>query len=127
MPTVMVVEDEEELNEVLRYNLERAGYLVVASFDGAEALTKIRSQPPDLILLDVMLPGLDGWALSRRIHEELPRIPIVYFTARGTREDFDRARQFANFAGYFIKPYATADVMRHIEKVLGGRSAGGED
>lgn len=117
--TIMVVEDESELSEVLEYNLRRAGYHVVQATDGLQAMEKIRQEPPDLLLLDLMLPGADGWEVCRYLsqHAELRTLPIIIFTARSTREDFDQARQF-NLAGFFTKPYATADVVRHVEKVL---------
>jgi len=119
MATIMVVEDDEELNELLHYNLSRVGYRVIQVWDGAEAIQAIPREMPDLVLLDIMLPGADGWEVCRSLSEtpELQRIPIIIFTAKSAREDFDQARQF-NLAGYFTKPYATPDVLRHVEKVL---------
>ncbi len=116
---VMVVEDDEELNEVLTYNLTRAGYHVLQQYDGVEALDAIRREGPDLVLLDLMLPGRDGWEICCAMAEapELCRIPVLIHSARGSREDFERGRQF-NIAGYFTKPFMTADVVRHVEKVL---------
>src|SRR5687768_16296630 len=116
---VMVVEDDEDLNEILQYNLERAGYHVIPAYEGNAAIREVVARPPDLILLDVMLPRVDGWAICRFLEsrEELRRIPIIVFTAKSALEDFDLARQF-NLAGFFTKPYATADVLRHVEKVL---------
>lgn len=120
MATVMIVEDDETLNEVLQYNLERAGYRVIPVFDGAEAMRRIENEQPDLLLLDIMLPGADGWEVCRFLAKtpSAARIPVIFFTAKGTREDFDIARQVPNFAGYFTKPYATADVLRHVNKML---------
>lgn len=117
---VMVVEDDTELNEVLQYNLTRAGYEVTVIPDGTAAIQALRSAPPDLVLLDVMLPGADGWEVCRYMDGDpaLREIPVVVFTAKSAREDFDEARKF-NLAGFFTKPYATADVLRHVEKVLG--------
>lgn len=122
--TIMVVEDDEELNEILQYNLTRAGYRVRQAFDGQEAIEAIQQEAPDLLLLDIMMPKADGWAVCRFLAEspELRGIPIVIFTAKSAREDFDQARQF-NLAGFFTKPYATGDVLRHVEKVLSARPA----
>lgn len=121
MPTVMVVEDDEELNEVLCYNLQKAGYEVASVLDGNQAVEQIDNDPPDLVLLDIMLPGLDGWKVCQHLstREDLDALPVIIFTAKSAREDFDRARNFPNFAGYFVKPYATRDVVRHVGKVLG--------
>ena len=121
---IMIVEDDEELNEVLQYNLTRAGYQVSQAWDGREAMDALRERPPDLLLLDLMLPGANGWDVCRFLAEspELKDIPIIIFTAKSAREDFDQARQF-NLAGFFTKPYATADVLRHVEKVLAAGDA----
>lgn len=122
--TIMVVEDDEELSEVLQYNLARAGYRVVQAWDGQEAMDTVEQAAPDLVLLDIMLPKADGWEVCRFLTDTpaLKQIPIIIFTAKSTREDFDLARQF-NLAGFFTKPYATIDVLRHVEKVLAGRPA----
>lgn len=120
--TVMIVEDDPEISEVLRYNLKRAGYAVAQQFDGKAALKEIAARPPDLVLLDVMLPGVDGWEICRQLakSEELRELPVIVFTAKSARQDFDTARQF-NVAGFFTKPYATDDVIRHVDKVLSAR------
>ena len=122
--TIMIIEDDEELNEILEYNLSRAGYETRQLWDGSAALTDLAADPPDLVLLDVMLPGVDGWEICRFMSgtPRLKSIPIVIFTAKSAREDFDQARQF-NLAGFFTKPYATADVLRHVRKVLAARPA----
>lgn len=124
MADIMVVEDDEQLNEVLCYNLTRAGYQVDPIYDGAEAVRRLETRVPDLMLLDIMLPGKTGWEVCQHISEQegLKSLPVVIFTAKSAREDFDRARNFPNFAGYFVKPYATPDVMRHVEKILKEKS-----
>jgi DNA-binding response OmpR family regulator len=116
----MIVEDDEELNDILLYNLRRAGYEVAQAWDGKQAMDLMTQDPPALVLLDLMLPEASGWEVCQHMADspELRAIPVIIFTARGTREDFDDARKF-NVAGYFTKPYATADVLRHVEKVLG--------
>lgn len=120
MAKIMVVEDDEHLNEVLCYNLTRAGYQVTSVHDGEEAIERLGEEVPDLLLLDVMLPGKNGWEICQHIADrpEMLSLPVVIFTAKSAREDFDTARAFPNFAGYFVKPYATPDVMRHVEKIL---------
>jgi DNA-binding response OmpR family regulator len=120
MADIMVVEDDEQLNEVLCYNLTKAGYRVDPVYNGDDAVKRLEDTSPDLILLDIMLPGKTGWEVCQHISErsDLKSLPVVIFTAKSAREDFDRARNFPNFAGYFVKPYATPDVMRHVEKIL---------
>ena len=123
-PTILVVEDEEEVNELIRYNLGRAGYRTVAAHDGPAALDAVRAHGPALILLDVMLPGIDGWEICRILAADpaLRTIPVVIFTAKGSRSDFDHGHQFPNVCGYFVKPYATSDVIQHVARVLASRT-----
>ena len=120
--TILVVEDDEELNDVLQYNLSRAGYTVLQAWDGATAIETIRRERPALVLLDLMLPGLSGTEVCRLMHEspELSNTAIVVHTAKGAWENFDEVRQY-NIAGFFTKPFGTADVLRHVEKVLAAR------
>jgi CheY-like chemotaxis protein len=125
MARILIVEDDEELSEVLQYNLIRAGHQVVQSWSGVEGMEAARREQPDVILLDIMLPGVNGWEVCRFLTNtpDLKEIPVIIFTAKSAREDFDQARQF-NVAGYFTKPYTTADVLRHVEKVLAAGKAG---
>ncbi|MDB4932869.1 MAG: two component transcriptional regulator, winged helix family [Myxococcaceae bacterium] len=121
--TILVVEDQEEINDLLQYNLGRAGYRPLAAYDGRAGLAAAREHRPDLVLLDVMLPGIDGWEICRALSADpaLCHIPVIIFTAKGSREDFDHGHRFANVAGYFIKPYATSDVLLHVDRVLADR------
>jgi len=122
---ITLIEDEEELNEILHYNLSRAGYSVTQAWDGTTALKMLESKTPDLVLLDIMLPGVDGWEVCRwmSLRPEFKDVPVIIFTAKSSREDFDQGRQY-NVAGYFTKPYATFDVLRHVEKVLALKGQG---
>ena len=128
MARIMVIEDDEELSDLLQYNLGRQGHEVVQYYDGREAMDAMTGEMPDLLLLDLMLPGADGLEVCRHVTstQDLKHIPIIIFTAKGSREDFDQARQY-NVSGFFVKPYTTADVLRHVEKVLenSGAAAGG--
>lgn len=124
LPRILVVDDDEEFNETIRYNLARAGYQPEPACDGRAALAAVHARRPDLILLDVMLPGLDGWEVCRALRDDpsLRDIPVVIFTARGSRDDFDHGLRYPNVCGYFVKPYATADVIRHVGHVLATRT-----
>ena len=123
MGHILIVEDDEQLNEVLCYNFSKAGYQVSSALDGDEAVRQLAENPPDLILLDLMLPSTSGWEVCRQLSErqDLREVRVVVHTAKSGRTDFDRARNFPNFAGYFVKPYATADAMRHVKKILADR------
>lgn len=117
--TIMVVEDEADLNLMLRYNLEAEGFKVVAAASGDEAVDAIRDTRPDLILLDWMLPGLSGIELCRRwrAREETATIPIIMLTARGEEEE--RVRGLETGADdYMVKPFSIPELLARIHALL---------
>ena len=114
--SVLVIEDEENLVEVLRYNLEREGYRVEACLDGAEGLDSARSSHPDLIILDVMLPGLDGFEICRILRRESD-VPILFLTARG--EEIDKVVGLELGADdYVTKPFSVREVVARVKGML---------
>ncbi|MHA1559757.1 MAG: phosphate regulon transcriptional regulator PhoB [Alphaproteobacteria bacterium] len=116
---VMIVEDEEPLTELLRYNLEAEGYAVEASLRGDEAELKIREVLPDLILLDWMLPGVSGIELCRRLRrrDETRDLPIIMLTARG--EETERIRGLSTGADdYVVKPFSVPELMARVRAIL---------
>lgn len=124
---ILVVEDEQSIAEVLEYNLEREGFDIDSESRGDTALDSIRAHPPDLILLDLMLPGLDGLEICRLIKRE-PRtasIPLVILTAKG--EELDRIVGLELGADdYITKPFSPREVVLRIKAVL-RRSEGKPD
>ncbi|MBM3568182.1 MAG: phosphate regulon transcriptional regulatory protein PhoB [Alphaproteobacteria bacterium] len=119
IPRLLLVEDEAALAEMLRYNLERAGFAVEAIGDGAAALERIVERPPDLVVLDWMLPGVSGLEICRRLRRrpETKALPIVMLTARG--EEDDRLRGLDGGADdYMVKPFSPAELVARIRAVL---------
>jgi two-component system phosphate regulon response regulator PhoB len=117
--SILVVEDEEDVAELLRYNLESEGFRVVTAASGDEAVESIRDGVPDLILLDWMLPGLSGIELCRRwrAREETARTPIIMITARGEEEE--RVRGLATGADdYVVKPFSIPELLARINALL---------
>jgi len=113
---ILVVEDEITLSETLVYNLERQGYEVVAALDGHEALRLARSQKPDLILLDLMLPGVDGLEITRILRKE-SSIPILILTAQG--EEIDRVLGLELGADdYMPKPFSMRELLARVKAIL---------
>jgi DNA-binding response OmpR family regulator len=122
---ILVVEDDLDLVELLRFNLAHAGFSVTVALDGAEGLKKARSFLPDLILLDLMLPELDGFAVCeilRRDAGATARIPIIILTAM--------PGQLARVAGigagandFITKPFSPRHLLSRIETVLGAVGA----
>ena len=118
-PRIAVIEDEEALSILLRYNLEAEGWQVTTVLRGDEAEDELRHQPPDLIILDWMLPGVSGIELCRRLRNrvETSRIPIIMLTARG--EESERVRGLATGADdYVVKPFSTPELMARVKALL---------
>jgi two-component system, OmpR family, phosphate regulon response regulator PhoB len=118
-PRVLIVEDENAQAEVLRYNFDREGFDVAVAGDGDEAMLAVEEQPPDLVLLDWMLPGTSGIAVCRRLHSrpETRALPIIMLTARG--EEADRVRGFESGADdYVVKPFSPSELVARVRAVL---------
>lgn len=116
---ILIVEDEDALTLLLRYNLEAEGYAVDAATRGDEAELRLREAPPDLVLLDWMLPGLSGIELCRRIRarRETERLPVIMLTARG--EEGDRVRGLATGADdYVVKPFSVPELVARVRALL---------
>lgn len=121
-PTVLVVDDEADIREILQLTLENAGYRVVTAADGSEALTAAEQEVPDAILLDVGMPNIDGWQVLERMKSsreiDLATIPIVMLTA--WTSDEDRVRGGIEGAlRYLGKPFDPAEVVSTLEELLG--------
>jgi DNA-binding response OmpR family regulator len=116
METVLVVDDEPTLREVVVRYLERAGYRALEAGDGGEAEALLRTQPPDLVILDLMLPGTDGLELCRRIRAD-SALPVIMLTARG--EEADRIVGLELGADdYVTKPFSPRELVARVRTVL---------
>ena len=114
--TILVVEDEENLLETLRYKLTREGYQVVAAHDGEQAIELARSGKPDLILLDIMLPKLDGLEVCRILRKQMT-VPILMLTAKG--EEVDKVVGLEVGADdYVSKPFSMRELLARIRALL---------
>jgi two-component system phosphate regulon response regulator PhoB len=116
---ILIVEDEEALTLLLRYNLEAEGYEVETVGRGDEAELRLREEPPDLVLLDWMLPGLSGIELCRRIRarRETEQLPVIMLTARG--EEGDRVRGLSTGADdYITKPFSVPELVARVRALL---------
>ncbi len=113
---ILVVDDDKNICELLRLYLEKEGYSVMISNDGEEAIVKFNALNPDMVLLDVMLPGLDGWQVCREIRKK-SNAPIIMLTAKG--ETFDKVLGLELGADdYVVKPFDTKEVIARIKAVL---------
>jgi len=116
---VLLVDDERAVRIVCRVNLEADGMTVTEAADGEEALELVRSERPSLVLLDVMMPRVDGWTTAERLHEEPETrdIPVVFISARTTPEDRVRAQKLGA-VGYVVKPFDPVGLGGLVREVL---------
>lgn len=113
---IMVVDDDKNICELLRLYLEKEGYSVILCNDGQEAVVKFNALNPDMILLDIMLPSLDGWQVCREIRKK-SNVPIIMLTAKG--ETFDKVLGLELGADdYVVKPFDTKEIVARIKAVL---------
>ena len=114
--TILLADDDEMIVEVLQRQFMREGYAVEVAFDGAEALSKARTTSPDLILLDVMMPRLQGWDVVRELRRE-SAVPVLMLTARG--EEMDRILGLELGADdYIVKPFSFRELLARVRATL---------
>ena len=122
MTRVLVIEDSTDLAEGLRYNLELEGYAVKVAEDGNTGLSLTREWEPDLVILDLMLPGMDGYRVLRAVREGGSQVPVLILTARG--EEADKVTGFRLGADdYVTKPFGVLELVARVEAVLRRASA----
>jgi len=121
--TILVVEDEEDIRELLKYNLEKEGYQVFGAATGEEGLRAVRDRRPDLILLDLMLPGIDGLEVCRRIRGEAQtrHLPIIMLTAKGEEADIVTGLELGA-DDYIVKPFSPRVLLARLRAALRRRS-----
>jgi two-component system phosphate regulon response regulator PhoB len=116
---ILIVEDEESLTIMLRYNFEKEGFAVETAAHGDEADLRIKENPPDIAVIDWMLPGLSGIELVRRLRmrPETKQLPIIMLTARG--EEPERLRGFSTGADdYLVKPFSVPELLARVQALL---------
>lgn len=124
MSTILVVEDEESVRELVRMYLENEGFRVETASDGEEALNKVKANTPDLIILDIMLPKFDGWTVCREV-KKTSNVPIIMLSAR--TEEFDRVLGLELGADDYIpKPFSPREMVARVRAVLRRTSASPE-
>jgi two-component system, cell cycle response regulator DivK len=120
MPKILLVEDDEMNRDMLSRRLERRGYKVVIALDGEQAVVMTRSEAPDLILMDMSLPVLDGWEATRQIRaaSETRAVPIIALTAHAMQGDREKAIE-AGCDDYDTKPVEFQRLLEKIQGILG--------
>jgi two-component system, OmpR family, alkaline phosphatase synthesis response regulator PhoP len=116
---ILVVDDEEDIMELVRYNLSREGYKVLCAASGEEGLERARNENPDIIILDLMLPGIDGLDVARRLKADnaTRTMPIVMLTAKGEESDIVTGLELGA-DDYITKPFSTKVLIARVKAVL---------
>ena len=125
---ILAVDDERHIVRLVQVNLERAGYQVISAFDGKEALKKVESEKPDLIVLDVMMPHMDGFEVLKRLKsdDKTKNIPVVMLTAKA--QDADVFRGWASGVDcYLTKPFNPIELLTFVKRIVESYDEGGDD
>lgn len=117
MKTILIIEDEENMVEGLRFNLEARDYRVIAALDGETGLKKASTHDPDLIILDLMLPGINGYEVCKRLKELKPDLPIVMLTAKSQESDIITGLDLGA-DDYITKPFSILELLARINALL---------
>lgn len=122
-PHILCIEDEPEMIELVRLILERKGYRVTGAVGGMKGLEALKKEKPDLILLDLMMPDIDGWEVYRQMKADpnLASIPVIVVTAKAQSIDKVLGLHIAKVEDYVTKPFGPQELLASIEKVLGSK------
>ena len=117
---ILCIEDEPEMIDLIRLILERKGFEVLGAVGGQEGLEAVRSEKPDLVLLDLMMPDVDGWEVYRQMKadEELKAIPVVVVTAKAQSIDKVLGLHIAKVDDYVTKPFGPGDLVEAVDRVF---------
>jgi CheY-like chemotaxis protein len=116
MATVMVVDDEPDIVYLVTKMLKKEGHDVIEAYSGKQALEKLKTNRPDLILLDVMMPGINGWEVSRKIKNdpEYRSIPVAMLTIKSSEEDMEKSFMYANCDAHISKPIIREKMLNTV-------------
>lgn len=117
---IMVVDDEPYIARVIKFKLEQEGYAVISANDGVTGLDRIRQEKPDLVLLDVMMPGLTGYEVCQQVKADadLAGIPVVFLTAKGQERDREQGLNMGA-SDYITKPFSPNRLLELVKSIIG--------
>ena len=118
---ILIVDDERDIVIILRLALEKEGFEVSEAYDGVEALQKVALDKPDIILLDIMMPKMDGHSVNLKLKEnpETAKIPVIVITGRGQLKELIQAREEITIVAYLEKPFTVSILLEKIREALG--------
>ncbi len=119
MKKILIADDRSEVVELVKVTLEGEGYQSIDASDGREALEKIKREKPDLVLLDIVMPKMDGFEVLSQLKKDpvLKEIPIIMLTAKGQKSDQEKGKELGA-TGYIIKPFSPLALLKRIEEIL---------
>ena len=119
---IMIIDDNPVIVELLQRKLGREGYEVLGCVESEHALEQCLEKNPDLVILDILMPGMSGWEVMKELksHQDTAAIPVIISTVKNRPEDMDRGRDLLA-ADYIAKPYVFSDLLDMVEKILGAR------
>lgn len=125
---ILVVDDDREMVDLISLFLNNAGFVTLSAFSGEEALEKAFNEKPDLILLDIMMPRIDGWEVLRRLKNdpETQNTPVAFITARTQNIDKMIGLSVMKAAGYITKPFSKQELLAEVRRILDKRKRGGQ-
>ena len=125
---ILIVDDDREMVELIELFLRNAGFVTISAFSGEEALEKAFHKKPDLVLLDIMMPRIDGWEVLRRIKNdpEARNIPVAFITARTQNIDKMIGLSVMKAAGYITKPFSKQELLSEVRRILDERGGGAQ-
>jgi len=123
---ILVVDDERHIVRLVEVNLTRAGYDIVTAYDGVEALESVKSDTPDMIVLDVMMPRMDGFEVLRRLQAdpETQNIPVIMLTAKAQDADIFKGWS-SGVSSYLTKPFNPRELLTFVERIFQSLQDGG--
>lgn len=128
MPRVLVVDDDPVIRGLLEVNLQLEGYEVGLAVDGSDALAQVAAKHPDLVLLDIMMPGIDGWEVAQRLKgdSDTAHIPVAFLTARAMGADVKRGTDLGADA-YVTKPFDPEELLELVDRLVTSGAAGAKE
>ena len=127
MQRILCIEDDPDMIDLIRLILERRGFVVEGAERGKQALQIMQASPPDLVLLDLMMPDMDGWDVFQKMKADaLTRnIPVIVVTASAQGIDREFGLHIAKVDDYIVKPFSPQDLLASVDRVLGATSTNG--
>ena len=123
LPKILVIDDDQNLRRMMKVNLAARGYQVLVAPNGEKGLEQARLERPDLIFLDLMMPGISGWdvLVTLQADRKLSKTPVIIMTASGREDEENKARSM-RAAGYLVKPFGVDELMRQVKLTLGSET-----